>query len=244
MNLGLAGRRALVLGAGGVIGRAVAHELEAEGARITVVSRARRPDDERFEWVQVDIAEPASRDGLIERMSAVGCDILISLAAAPARGDLRSVPPKDLDAAMQVKVWGPAILVEALAPAMAQAGWGRILLTSGVAGREPMAGYLAGGIANAAVRNLVKGLGPRWAAKGVTVNAICPGPVRSARLQSTRSQAVNPRQGWMTDAGLMPAGRYLEPQEVARVIVFLVSDAAAGINGTEVVVDGGATLGV
>lgn len=243
MNLGIAGRRALLLGAGGVLGRAVAAELEAEGVRTTLASRT-CPDYERFEWLQVDITEPASRDRLIERILSAGCDILVSLAAAPARGDLRSLPPKDLDAAMQVKVWGPAILVEALAPAMAQAGWGRILLTSGLAGREPVAGYLAGGAANAAVRNLVKGLGARWASSGVTVNAISPGPVRSGRLQNTRSQAVNARQGWMTDPGQMPTGRYLEPHEVARVIVFLVSDAAAGINGTEIVVDGGATLGV
>jgi NAD(P)-dependent dehydrogenase (short-subunit alcohol dehydrogenase family) len=173
-----------------------------------------------------------------------GCDIFVALAASGVRGDLGAVEDRDLDLATWVKVWGPAIVAEAVAPSMASTGWGRIILTSGIAGREPVPGFLAGGATNAAVRNMVKGLSERWAANGVTVNAVCPGPVVSDRMATTRRHAASARHAWMAGAEGMPARRYLQPDEVAHVVTFLASEAASGVNGAEIVVDGAALLGI
>jgi NAD(P)-dependent dehydrogenase (short-subunit alcohol dehydrogenase family) len=217
--------------------------LAAEGADVTVAGRT-RPDSDEFAWIEADVASKASREELIRRMLESKCDVFVALAASGVRGDLATVADQDLDHAMRVKVWGPAIIAEAIGPAMASAGWGRIVMTSGLAGHEPVPGYLAGGVTNAAVRNIVKGLAERWAADGVTVNAVCPGPVLSERLAGTRGQGTGARHVWMAGPERMPARRYLDPREVARVVTFLVSDAASGINGTEIVVDGAAMLGI
>jgi NAD(P)-dependent dehydrogenase (short-subunit alcohol dehydrogenase family) len=242
MKLGLTGRSATLLGARGAIGRALSEELAAEGVQLTLASRT-PPAAGRLTWLQTDIADPISRGALIRRMLEDGCDIFVALAASGVRGELTAAPGGELDLAMWVKVWGPAIVVEEVAPRMAQAGWGRIVLASGIAGHEPVPGYLAGGVANAAVRNVVKGLSERWAANGVTINAVCPGPVASERLSTTREQGAGARHAWVAGPERMPARRYLDPAEVAHVITFLVSTAASGINGAEIVVDGAATLG-
>jgi NAD(P)-dependent dehydrogenase (short-subunit alcohol dehydrogenase family) len=243
VDLGLAGRRALVIGAGGTIGRAVVPALRAEGVDVTVVSH-RPASDPTTAWLTADLADPAQRQMLIDTVRTRSLDIVVSLAATPGTGRVSTLSAEELDRAMAIKVWGPAAIVEAVAPGMAERGSGRIVLTSGLAGREPLTDYVRGGVTNAAIRNLVKSLAPRWAARGVTVNAISPGPVHSPRLDEWRASGSGERHPWMSGAAAMPAGRDVEADEVAAVIVFLVSAKASGINGTEIQVDGAATLGI
>lgn len=243
MDLGLAGRRVLLLGAGGAIGQAVVAALQREGAEITLVSHRPPPASTSTTWLTADLAIAAQRQRVIEAVLARPPEAMISLAAMPVIGRISSDQDDQLNRAMSIKVWGPAAIAEAVGPKMAEAGWGRIVLTSGFAGREPLSDYLHG-VTNAGIRNLVKSISARWAAHGVTVNAVAPGPVRSDRLDRWRAVAVGERHPLAKGGSALPRGRDLEPEEIAGVIVFVASVPASGLNGTEVVVDGGATLGI
>jgi NAD(P)-dependent dehydrogenase (short-subunit alcohol dehydrogenase family) len=243
MDLGIAERLAVVTGASGSIGSALCAELAREGARVVAVSRRRPATPGPAEWLEADLADRGEVGACIHHLLPLRPSILVHLAAAPTHGRLEELADAQLAAVMAVKAWAPARIAAALGPLMAADGWGRIVLTSGVAWREPSLGHAPGGAANAAVRSVAKALSERWAAHQVTVNSICPGPVESPRLGEVR-RSVAGRQSWMRGEEGMPAGRYVRPEEVADAIAFLVSARASGINGAEILVDGGATLGV
>lgn len=244
MELGLAGRRILVVGVGGTIGQAVVVALHRERAELTLVSHRPAPLDARERWITADLADPADLRRLLGEVSSEPPDVVISLAATPIKGPIPSERLEELDRAMRVKVWGPGAIAEAVGPKMAAAGWGRIVLTSGFAGHEPLTDHVHG-VTNAAVRNLVKSLATRWAARGVTVNAVCPGPVRSARMDRWRAQMRGiERHPLAQGVEMLPRQRDLDAEEVAAVFTFVASVPASGLNGTELVVDGAATLGM
>jgi 3-oxoacyl-[acyl-carrier protein] reductase len=230
-------RAAVVTGASGVIAHAVAERLSRAGFAVVPVSRGEGDDLTSREGVQACVERL--------RAAAVSPDAIVGLAATPSRGDVQDLPDDRLHSAQFVKVWAHALLVEAFAPDMAERGWGRVVLAGGITGREPVDGYLVGAVVNAGVRALAKGLALRWGGRGITVNAVAPGPVASPRFEAVRETAApGARNPFMQGPAGMPAGRYLTPEEIAGVIAFLCSDEGAGINGTEVLVDGAASLGI
>lgn len=244
VDLGLAGRRVVLIGAGGAIGQAVIGALRDERVELTLVSHRPPPAAATERWITADLAEAGQLRRLMDTLSAEPPDVLISLAAAPIAGRIPSDRVEELNRAMTVKVWGPAAVAETVGPKMAEAGWGRIVLTSGFAGREPLTDHVHGAI-NAAVRNLVKSFATRWAARGVTVNAVCPGPVHSERMEQWRAKVRGTeRHPLAQGVASLPRRRDLDAAEVAAAIVFVASAPASGLNGTEVVVDGAATLGI
>jgi NAD(P)-dependent dehydrogenase (short-subunit alcohol dehydrogenase family) len=126
---------------------------------------------------------------------------------------------------------------------------GAVLNIIGNAGRQPSAGYIAGGPANAALMNFTKGLAADAGPHGVRVNAINPGPIRTERLVAmnairAREQGLSPEDVERGAARGIPLGRVGLPEEVATAAVFLVSDAASFIHGAIQPVEGGATLGI
>ena len=262
MNLGLRGKTAVVTGASKGIGRAIARALAEEGVDLAICART-ETDIERAAAEVADatgsavhsFAADLSRAEEVGRFAAFAVErlgrveILVNNAGAIPAGTLESLDDETWRTAYDLKLWGYIRLSRALLPGMKERRSGAILNIIGNAGRQPSAGYIAGGPANAALMNFTKGLAADAGPHGVRVNAINPGPIRTERLIAMN--AIRAREQGLTVEDVergaargIPLGRVGLPEEVAAAAVFLVSDAASFVHGAILPVEGGATLGI
>ena len=133
--------------------------------------------------------------------------------------------------ALNVKV--PFFLVTSLAPAMAERGWGSIVNVSTMVASFGQAGMAMYGASRAALELFTKAWAAEYGSHGVRVNAVAPGPTRTAMMEAIPDEMVNQL------AALAPAGRVARPEELAAAIVFLASDDASFVHGVTLAVDGG-----
>ena len=255
MDLGLTDRAVVVTGASKGIGLACAHAFAAEGARVAIVSRSRANLDAalaafpRAKHKPVAIAadlvhaDEAAR-AIAEAERAIGpIDVLVNSAGAARR-----YPPDELDAkgwhdAMDAKFFSYIHPIDVVVKAMAKRGRGAIVNIVGQGGKVASPVHLPGGAANAALMLATAGLAAAYAPKGVRVNAINPGATLTTRVQE--GLAAESRMTGMPEAQLLermqqriPLGRLGTPEEIARVALFLASDAASYVSGAIVPMDG------
>lgn len=259
MELGLRGKVAMVTGASKGIGKAIAEALAAEGVHLVLCARGypllqevaaalQQRTDVQVLPVAADLSTQEGIAVLVQTaLSRFGSiDILVNNAGAIRPGSLLSKPDEDWQTDWALKVFGYIRLTRALFPVLQQKGGGRIVNIIGTAGRQPNAGYLAGGGANAALMNMTKALADEGAPHNILVNAINPGPIRTERWDMLMDRLAAEHQQtpkdveavWLHDNPLKRPG---EPDEVAALAVFLASARASYINGVIIPVDGGAT---
>jgi 3-oxoacyl-[acyl-carrier protein] reductase len=264
MDLGLKGRACAVTGASRGIGRETARLLCAEGANVLLVARgeerlAAATEESRAagaeqggqaESLVLDItAEDAGERMLAaagERFGAL--DVLVNNAGTAKWRDLDDVPDEDWLEQYELNVMAPLRAMRAAAPAMAERGWGRIVNVCSTAGKRPSAAMPEYSVAKAAELSLSRLFADRYAASGVLVNAICPGPVESEMWmepgglldQSKEMSGAASREEALAAAGSKrPIGRLAEAGEIAAAIVFLCSERASYVSGAAWSVDGG-----
>lgn len=242
MDLGIAGKRALVTGASRGLGRAIAEELVAEGCHVVISARGEErlratADEIGAVPVVADMADPAGPAAAVERaVAALGSvDILIANAGGPATGPLVDASDADLDEAIQKNLMGTIRLIRAVLPGMRERRWGRIVTITSRTVREAVDGLALSNVARAGVAGAVRTLARELAAENVLVNNVMPGSVRTDRLIEIygSDQAIDER-GRST-----PMGRVGEPRELAASVAFLVSERASYITGVSLLVDGG-----
>ncbi len=246
----LNGRKALVTGGARGLGRVIAQALAEAGADVAVTSRTL----EQARAAAADIAAATGRhvvglhadvsvssdiarlaDDAHRELGAV--DILVNNAGINIRGASESLSEADWDTVIDTNVKGPFLCSRTFGPLMAQRGWGRvvnlgsILSVIGIAGRAPYAA------SKAAVTNLTRVMALEWADKGVTVNAICPGPFGT----EMNRPLMNDPEKFAAFVAKIPIGRWGELHEIAGAAVFLCSDAASFVTGSLLFVDGGWT---
>ena len=259
MNLGLAGQRVVLCGAAGVLGQAIAAALAAEGARLALLGRdtvtlaalaESLPTSPAAKHIAVvcDLASAASTDSAIAvaERDLGGIDVFVSAAGAAQGGVFWEIDDAAWQSNLEVKLFGTIRALRAVTPRMIAAGKGRIVLVVGNSARQPEPRMLPGAAANAALLAIVRGLAEELGPHGIAINAVNPGPVRSARWERLMQSAA-------TREGCTPAeaeARFLEktalrrlatPGEVATHVTFLASPAAAHLSGTSITVDGGST---
>lgn len=264
----LDGRVALVTGAGRLrgIGRATAVALAELGADVVVTGTGRDPatfpeDEKKAGWRDIestaeqirargrraltwvgDLSQAEAVQRLVDRVQeAFGrLDVLVNNAAYP-RGNDR-VPLPDLDEAVwrrviDIKLTGAFLLCKRVVPIMIQQQWGRIINLSSIAGKRGSPSTAAYNAANFGIQGLTQSLAMEVARHGITVNAVCPGTIDTARMD-----VLGRAEGWQQQLERIPMGRAASDEEVAGLIAFLCTPAAAFMTGQSVNIDGGMVM--
>jgi 3-oxoacyl-[acyl-carrier protein] reductase len=260
MDFGLRDRVAVVTGASRGIGRATANALAREGAatllvgrdesRLSPVADALRARGAPVETLALDVTRPEAGERVVEECRARfgRIDVLVNNAGTSAVRSLEQLSDAEWQAQWELHVMAPMRLMRAIAPVMEQAGWGRIVNVSSSSGKRPSQTNLAYSVTKAAELSLSRAFADLYAAKGVLVNAVAPGPVASELWvgpgglaeQVAQARGVTAEQALEAAAARVPIGRLGSEEEIAAVIVFLCSEAASNVAGAAWSVDGGA----
>jgi 3-oxoacyl-[acyl-carrier protein] reductase len=240
MNLGLDGRVCVVTGATRGIGAATARMLAQEGARVLSVARSDAD-------LELDVTAPDAGERVLEACPEPPWALVNNAGTGRAR-PIEELTDADWQAQWDLHVMAPMRLMRALAPAMAEAGGGRIVNVASSSGKRPSGRLDASySVTKAAELSLSRVFADRWAAEGVLVNAVAPGPVKGeawtgegglAEQLAARSDRTPAEVLEATAAGL-PRGRMGADDEVAAVVAFLCSELSSNVVGAAWSVDGG-----
>jgi 3-oxoacyl-[acyl-carrier protein] reductase len=253
LSRSVAGKVAIVTGAASGMGRATAHLLSDEGAkvavvdldpaRVAVVVKEITEAGGEAEGFDVDVSDPAAVKALVAGVVEAfgGIDILINNAGVSIPASAGEASDEEFDAAWErtiaVNLTAQALLVRAALPYLRQHGEGRVVNIASTEGIIATAGIPAYTASKHGVIGLTKSLAVELGRSGVNVNCICPGPIKTgmtAGIPDAAKETYARRR--------VPLRRYGEPEEVAQMTVSLVLPAASFLNGAVVVVDGGMNI--
>ena len=246
----LDGRRALVTGGHKGLGLMMAKALAEAGADVAIASRSieacrqaadtlahetgRRTAPFALDVTSGDAVSAAADE--IERVFGP-IDILINNAGVNVRGNVQDLSEADWDAVIDTNLKGPFLCARAFGPRMCTRGWGRVINLASILGVVALGGRAPYASSKAGVINLTKVLALEWAAQGVTVNAIGPGPFAT----DMNLPLLNDPVKYQAFVQKIPMGRWGELHEIGGAAVFLASDAASYVTGSLLLVDGGWT---
>lgn len=258
MDLALTGKVVLITGGSKGIGLACAAAFAAEGARVAIASRdaahlaaaaARLHAAGHGVFTQVaDLREAAEGERMAAAVQAAlgPIDVLVTSAGAAQRAPVGELTAAHWAAAMQAKFFTTIHAMQAVLPGMAARGSGCVVNIVGAGGKLASPTHLPGGSANAALMLASAGLANAYGRQGVRVNAVNPGLVATGRLHEglaaqARLSGESVAVVLERQRNALPLGRICEPEEVARVVLFLASPAASYVSGAVLTVDGALT---
>ncbi len=242
MDLGLRGRRVLVTGGTRGIGAAIAKSFVAEGAQVVVTgrkssktdNRADGEDSLRFECV--DFEDEAATQDYAHSLRSRGFDVLVNNAGINKVALAGEVDLVDWDRIQRVNLRAPLVLARALVPGMAARKWGRMVNIASIFASVSRAGRVAYTSSKAGLVGMTRTLALDYAADNVLVNAVGPGFIDTEMTRTILSEEQRREL-----ISRVPIQRMGEPCEVAKLVVFLASDANSMITGQHLIADGGFT---
>lgn len=240
----LEGKSALVTGASRGIGKSIAAKFLDAGCTVhlaardaTALANIARQAEHAGDRIHVHVADLSTREGIADLARSCGNpDILVNNAGAIPGGSIEKIDDQTWTAAWDLKVFGYIRLIRELLPEMYSRGSGVILNIIGMAGVANDYDYICGSTGNAALIALTNALGSRSTDKGVRVVGINPTGTRTDRTEDLLR--ANPER-WQVLMKDLPFGRLMEPDEIADLALFLVSDRASYLSGTVINMDGG-----
>ena len=248
------------------IGRATAVALAGLGADVVVTGTGRDPasypdDEKKVGWRDVEstaeqvralgrraltwVGDVSRADGVKSLVDAVvqgfgRIDVLVNNAAYPRGNDRVPLPELDEDVwrrVLEIKLTGAFLLCKRIVPMMIQQKWGRIINLSSVAGKRGSPNTAAYNAANFGIQGLTQSLAMEVARHGITVNAVCPGTIDTARMD-----VLGRGEGWQRQLDRIPMGHAASDEDVAGLIAFLCSPAANFMTGQSINIDGGVVM--
>ena len=254
MDLGLAGKSALVCASSRGLGRGVAMALAEAGVNLTLNARTPGPLDETAQFlrsrynvaitsVAADITTQAGRAQVLAAAGSV--DILVTNAGGPPPGLWSDWSHDDFLRALEANLLTPIALMQALLPAMIDRGWGRVINITSQSVKAPIAQLGLSNTARSGLTGFVAGTARQVAPFGVTINKVLPGAhatdritqldAATAKAEGASAEAVTARK-----MAAIPAGRYGDAVDFGAICAFLCSDQAKFMVGQNILVDGGA----
>ena len=247
MELGLAGRTAIVCGASSGMGLAIAEALAGEGANVAMFARRREVLEREAERigalaVQGDLKIPQHLERLVQATVGAfgGVDVLILNGGGPPAGTASSLTAEAVEEAVALLLTPHVTLVARCLPHLRESGRGRIVAIESSSVREPLANLALSNAVRPGVVGWLKTLARELGPDGITVNTIAPGRIDTDRLRSVYGDSGPPS----SDLENVPVRRLGTPAEIAAAAAFLASDRAAYVTGTVIPVDGGLTRGL
>ena len=239
---------AIVTGAAGGIGSATIRELVSKGTRVIALDNS--PDLDNLtkdfnDWVdvrQVDVTDRAAVRAVVSSIqtSHGTPDFLVCGAGVnPLTASTEDVDEHFFNRVMSVNLAGCFIVCQAILPAMAKRGSGSVVNIASVSGLLGWGGSSVYSASKGGVIALTRSLAVEYAGRGVRVNAVCPGSVRTEMVMANLRAKDEVQEGLARIAAKHPLGRIGEPEEIAGVVEFLLSDRASFVTGTALPVDGG-----
>ena len=249
-DFSLAGKTALVTGGSRGIGKAVALALAARGADVglTCFTGCKFAEDvraqvrdlgRRAEYFAHDVGNPAEVVKLAAEVADMlgNIDILVNNAGITRDRSFKKMSQEMWDAVLAVNLTGVFVVTKQFIDGMADRGWGRVINISSIVGEVGNFGQANYAAAKAGVIGLTKTLAREYARKGVTVNAVAPGFIKTRMLQDVPEKAIE------AVINMTPVGRLGEPAEIAAGVAFLASPDASFITGHVLDINGGMSMG-
>lgn len=245
----LAGKRAIVTGAGGGIGRASAVAMAAEGATVAAVDISAEAADETARLIEAggsraiaitaDVSDAGDCERVVQRVVAElgGLDILFNNAGIIRRADAIATTVEEWDRVMAVNVRSIFLMCKYAVPVMVSGG--SIINTGSGWGLKGGGNALSYCASKGAVVNMTRALAIDHGPAGIRVNSVNPGDTDTGMLRNEAAQLGEDPEAFLADAADRPLRRMGRPDEIAAAVVWLASDAASFVTGAALVVDGG-----
>jgi len=253
VDLGLKGRKALVVAASKGLGRACAEALIQEAADVFISSR----DAEAIEstakeigaagWLPADVSQAGGPEALVD--AAVqrlgGLDVVVVNAGGPPPGTFQSTSLEAWEPAFNLTLMSAVRLIRAALPHLRRSDQGRVVCITSISVRQPIPNITLSNALRAAVTGLAKTLSLELAPDRITVNCLAPSNILTDRMRSIAAAGgEDPAEAIKRQAAAAPMGRLGEPSEFGAACAFLCSRQAGYITGQTLGVDGGSLLGV
>ena len=244
-------RVAIVTGAGSGIGAGIAGELADQGHRVALLDRTAesaekiagqiRESGGTAKAVSADVSDPAAVARAVDEVTAAfgPVGILVNNAGFAKDNTILDMPLEDWDAVVDTHLRGSFLMLKATAPAMREAGWGRIVNISSISALvdDERANYVA---AKAGLEGLTRAAALDLAPHGITVNAVGPGMVQTAMTEVSAARAGRTLEEHLrVQAKSIPRGRIGTPHDIARAVLFFTADDADFVTGQVIYVSGG-----
>ncbi|MFQ5769799.1 MAG: SDR family oxidoreductase [bacterium] len=262
MDLGIAGKVALVAASSQGLGKAVAFGLANEGAKVVICARGKENLDKTKEEIQTKThaqilaiqADLTNYDN-IKQLVAKTIDqfgtihILVNNAGGPPTGFFGEMNDDNWQKGVELTLMSSVRLTREALPCMRKQKWGRIINITSVSVKQPINELLLSNSLRLAVLGWAKTLANQTAQEGILINNVCPGWTRTDRVfelvhSRANSEGKSPQEIDRAITSGIPMGRMGKPEELANLVVFLASERASYITGTTIQVDGGAVKGI
>lgn len=257
MDFQLKGKVAAVAAGSAGLGFGSAYNLAQEGCKIGICGRRpekladaaaqiRNETGAEVETFTIDLSAPGAPSEFVDSVAAHfgQLDILVANAGGPPSGRFENMTDEQWEAAVQLNLLGTVRMFSAALPHVRQSDQGRLVAITSLSAKQPIENLVLSNATRSGVHGLVKTLSKEVALDGVTVNAVCPGVIRTDRItqlaqQTADQQGITLEEAYEKRGSTIPMGRLGDPMEFGAAVAFLCSKQAAYITGSAIAVDGG-----